>query len=90
MKPRFNPARHNRDLAENRRVDQAARQSFRPSLSASRTADVNTDAPARTPRPAKQLRILEAGNGAEAGDVGGFFWVPGFSRVDGPDIVPET
>lgn len=36
----------------------------------------------------RQLRILQAGNGAEAEDVGKFWFVVGYSEVGGPDIVP--
>lgn len=36
----------------------------------------------------RQLRILAAGNGATSDDIGKFWFVPGYSRVGGPDIVP--
>lgn len=38
----------------------------------------------------RQLRVLAPGNGAEAGDVGKFWFVVGYSIVGGPDIVPEA
>lgn len=38
----------------------------------------------------RQLRVLRAGNGAAAEDVGKFWFVVGYSLVGGPDIVPEV
>lgn len=35
------------------------------------------------------LRITEAENGADEEDIGKFWFVPGYSVVGGPDIVPE-
>lgn len=36
-----------------------------------------------------QLRILAEGNGATTDDIGKFWFTPGFSRVGGPDIIPD-
>jgi len=38
----------------------------------------------------QQLRVLAAGNGATAEDIGKFWFVPGYSRVGGPDIIPDS
>lgn len=38
----------------------------------------------------RQLRVLSAGNGATEADIGKFWFVPGYSLVGGPDIVPES
>ncbi len=40
-------------------------------------------------RDEAQLRILAAGNGASAGDIGKFWFIPGFSAVGGGDIIPD-
>lgn len=42
-----------------------------------------------TTRTGRQLRILQAGNGATAEDVGKFWFVVGYSKVGGGDIVPN-
>lgn len=38
----------------------------------------------------RQLRILSATNGAGEEHIGKFWFVSGYSRVGGPDLVPET
>lgn len=35
----------------------------------------------------RQLRILEAGHGATNDDIGKFWFVLGYSELDGPDII---
>ena len=41
-------------------------------------------------RSGRQLRIVKAGNGALAADVGKFWFVESYSTPDGPDIVPSA
>lgn len=38
----------------------------------------------------RQLRVLAAGNGATAEDVGKFWFVVGYSEIGGGDIVPAS
>lgn len=38
----------------------------------------------------RQLRILAPGNGAGPEDVGGFWFVVGYSEVGGPDVIPAS
>lgn len=38
----------------------------------------------------RQLRILAPGNGADADDVGGFWFVVGYSEVGGSDVIPTS
>jgi hypothetical protein len=90
MTPKFTPERHTRDLGERHRVDQITKERIRPPVAIARQFEANIDVKQLSPRPGRQLRITEAGNGADVGDIGKFWFVAGYSAVDGPDIVPET
>ena len=52
-----------------------------------RRKHLRTDVSALRDRYGRELRILAPGNGATAADVGGFWFVLGYSEVGGPDVV---
>ena len=56
----------------------------------SRQRVTNVDVNQLRIRDGQQLRILAAGNGATIDDIGKFWFVPGYSRVGGPDIIPDS
>jgi len=56
----------------------------------SRQRTTNKDVGQLRIRDGQQLRILAAGNGAAAEDIGKFWFVPGYSRVGGPDVIPDS
>jgi hypothetical protein len=92
MTPKFTPERHTRDLGERHRVDQITKERIRPPVAIARQFEANIDVKQLSPRPGRQLRVTEVGNGADADDVanGRFWFVAGYSLVGSLDVVPET
>ena len=73
-----------------RQIDLERKANLRRPFSLSRRLEATIDVQQLPLRSARQLRVLAAGNGAAAGDIGKFWFVIGYSQVGGPDIVPET
>ncbi len=73
-----------------RQVELERKASIRGPISLSRRAEASVDLSQLSVNKVLSLRITEAGNGATVADIGKFWFTPGYSRVGGPDIVPES
>lgn len=69
--------------------DRLLKSGFAVPLSRARIARASVSMQQLNTRTGRQLRILQAGNGALAEDVGKFWFVVGYSKVGGGDIVPS-
>lgn len=70
--------------------DRLLKAGFAPAIVRARIARSSVSAQQLPIRTGRQLRILAAGNGAAAEDIGKFWFVVGYSKIGGPDIVPNA
>lgn len=74
-------------------IDRAAQRGMRSSITRARHLEAGVNVTQLTSRQGlngRQLRVLAAGNGASAPDIGKFWFVVGYSKVGGPDIIPTS
>lgn len=74
-------------------LKRAAERGVRSPLVRGRHLEANVNVTQLTSRQGangQQLRILAAGNGAATEDIGKFWFVVGYSKLGGPDIVPTS
>lgn len=70
--------------------DRLLKAGFAPAIVRARMARSGVSSQQIPIRTGRQLRILAVGNGAAAEDIGKFWFVVGYSKVGGPDIVPNA
>lgn len=70
--------------------DRLLKSGFAPAIVRARIARSGVSMGQLPIRTGRQLRILAAGNGAAARDIGKFWFVVGYSKIGGPDIVPNA
>lgn len=66
---------------------------FRPVVRSSRSVDAGIDANQMPVKTHKTLRVTQKDvdeGRASSGDIGKFWFVPGYSRVGGGDVVPTV
>ncbi len=72
-----------------RQVELERKESLRRPIVSARRAEAGIDFSQMKIKQKFRLRITSETSGAEPEDIGKFWFIPGYSLVGGPDIVPE-